>query len=82
MCRCPGCSRDYCRECVTEHDGRLLCAACLRNLLRGPARSTHRRSAALAAALAGLLLSWTVFYGLGRAMMLLPHTQTEEAAEP
>ena len=28
-CRCPACGRSYCRECVSEHEGRLLCAACL-----------------------------------------------------
>jgi hypothetical protein len=29
-CRCPACHFFYCRECVTEHDGRMLCAACVR----------------------------------------------------
>jgi hypothetical protein len=27
--RCPGCHFFYCRECITEHDGRMLCAACV-----------------------------------------------------
>jgi hypothetical protein len=27
--RCPECGRFYCRECVTEHEDRVLCAACL-----------------------------------------------------
>jgi hypothetical protein len=27
--RCPLCAFFYCRECITEHDGRLLCAACV-----------------------------------------------------
>lgn len=27
--RCPGCRFFYCRECITEHDGRMLCAACV-----------------------------------------------------
>ena len=25
-----GCGRSYCRECASEHDGRYLCASCLR----------------------------------------------------
>jgi hypothetical protein len=29
VARCPGCRRFYCRECVTEHDDRLMCAQCL-----------------------------------------------------
>ena len=28
--RCGRCERFFCRECVTEHDGRMTCAACLR----------------------------------------------------
>ncbi len=27
--RCPSCRRFYCAECVTEHSGRFVCAACL-----------------------------------------------------
>lgn len=26
--RCPSCQQSFCRECVTEHDGRMLCLAC------------------------------------------------------
>jgi hypothetical protein len=34
--RCPVCTRHFCRECVTEHHGRLLCFACLKE------ETTHR----------------------------------------
>ncbi len=27
--RCPGCSRFYCRECVVEHLGRMMCSDCV-----------------------------------------------------
>ena len=27
--RCPSCRKYYCRECVTEHDDRMLCSNCL-----------------------------------------------------
>ena len=30
--RCPECSRFFCRECITEHDDRVLCASCLAKL--------------------------------------------------
>ncbi len=30
--RCPECGKFYCRECITEHDDRVLCAACLAKL--------------------------------------------------
>ena len=43
VCRCPGCGRSYCRECVTEHGARLLCAACLRKARAAdsPQRRAH-----------------------------------------
>jgi len=28
--RCIGCEQFFCRECITEHDGRMLCVRCLR----------------------------------------------------
>jgi len=30
--RCPECNRFYCRECITEHADRVLCASCLARL--------------------------------------------------
>ena len=27
--RCPECGKFYCRECISEHDDRILCASCL-----------------------------------------------------
>lgn len=27
--RCPSCGSYFCSECITEHEGRLTCAACL-----------------------------------------------------
>ena len=29
VARCPECGRFFCRECITEHDDRVLCAVCL-----------------------------------------------------
>ena len=34
--RCPECTHFYCRECITEHDDRVICAACLRKLAKVP----------------------------------------------
>jgi uncharacterized paraquat-inducible protein A len=30
--RCPECKNYFCRECITEHDDRVLCASCLAKL--------------------------------------------------
>ncbi len=81
VARCPECRRDYCRECVTEHDERLLCAACLRASV--PARSLPRRSLARllrAGQLAlGVIAAWFFFYLVGEALVALPTTFHEGA---
>ncbi|MFN0105263.1 MAG: rhomboid family protein [Bryobacteraceae bacterium] len=71
--RCPECRRFYCRECVTEHDGRLLCVQCLsaRMALR-TGRMGTRWLMWTAAALLGLLLSFVVFYTTGYVLQQLP----------
>ena len=71
---CLGCGRCFCRECVTEHEDRVLCAACLKKLSR---RSLLRRlrlawlGGGLGFLLAFLVL-WGCFYGLGRALLKIP----------
>jgi hypothetical protein len=35
--RCPSCGGTYCRECVTDEDGKLACPPCLRRMARPPA---------------------------------------------
>jgi hypothetical protein len=34
---CPHCGGTYCRECVTDEEGKLACPPCLRKLARPPA---------------------------------------------
>ena len=71
VCRCPECGRSYCRECVTEHQARLLCAACLQKIERRDRSSRRSRSFPAALALAGILFAWLLFYGAGEALILL-----------
>jgi len=65
--RCLACGNSFCRECVTEHDGRLICAACLRK--RRPAASARvnwqRHLAVPVMAIAALSGSWLLFYATG-----------------
>lgn len=79
VCRCPGCGRSYCRECVTEHESRLLCAVCLAKV--AGAASPRRRAGLLTAGMAvsGLLLAWLIFFGSGEAILLLI-TRLEQAS--
>ncbi len=72
--RCPGCLRYFCRECVTEHEDRVLCADCLKQAIaQESARSGAGRSLLRALLpIAGLLLAWLFFYGIGRTLLLIP----------
>lgn len=74
VARCPECRKPYCRECVTEHEGRVVCAACLRELLgvRPVSRRKILKFAEAGLPIMGLLLAWLVFYGIGRTLMLIP----------
>ena len=72
--RCLACGRFYCRECVTEHEGRITCAACL----GGPATARRERRALLGrlatpmALFGALALAFASFYMTGRALLALP----------
>jgi hypothetical protein len=80
VCRCPSCGRPYCRECVSEHEARLLCAACLGALGRAGGPRRGRLSTVLLAA-AGMLLAWLLFYGAGRTLILVTARMQEAAWE-
>ena len=71
VCRCPSRGRCFCRECVTEHESRLLCAACLQaSAQAAPARRPRARALITAiAALASLVLSWLIFYITGEILL-------------
>ena len=74
VARCPECGQFFCRECITEHDDRMICSACLRKLT-APVE-TKRRNFALAwrfsAAVMGLLIAWIFFFLIGRALVNIP----------
>ena len=74
--RCPECGQFYCRECITEHDDRVLCAACLRRLAHPP---LARRRGFLGAVRvlqlgAGVFLAWLFFYFLGQTLLSIPNS--------
>jgi len=68
---CLECRRAFCRECVVDHDGRLICATCLTRLRHKPERApgafrSFLRTLGVAAA---LLLCWMIFYLGARAIV-------------
>ena len=71
VCLCPQCGRSFCRECVSEHDFRLLCAACLRQVARAARPQAKGRIALAGLAVAGLFLGWLLFFLGGEALMTL-----------
>src|ERR1700678_3028393 len=70
-CRCPGCGRSYCRECVSEHEGRLLCAACLTAVTarREPATGGFGKLAPAGMIATGILLAWLIYWAAGASLI-------------
>jgi hypothetical protein len=75
VCRCPACGRDFCQECVAEHQGRFLCASCLKTAAHlEPPKPVNRWFTYgwlkyVTLALAGCLLAWSLFFFSGEAIM-------------
>lgn len=74
VARCAACGGSFCRECASEHEGRLLCAGCLAKAVAAEARPRRdftpvRRFVTLTA---GVLVLWLFFYGLGNLLVKVP----------
>ncbi len=77
IARCPECSRFFCRECITEHEDRLVCASCLQRLTGASEEPRPRRrlfsfAGPIVFAFTSLLVAWFSFYMLGRFLLTLP----------
>jgi len=74
VARCPECRRYFCRECVTEHEGRVLCAACIKRLTASEEERAPVLTAALwlAGACLGVLTAWLFFYAMSECLLALP----------
>ena len=74
MAGCQVCLRFFFRECVTEHEDRVICAECLRKIVsaRGSRAAGVRRVFGALLPLVGLLIAWLFFYGVGRSLLLIP----------
>ena len=42
VARCPECGQFFCRECITEHEDRVVCSSCLKRLTAK--KETKRRA--------------------------------------
>lgn len=73
VARCPVCRDFFCRECVTEHEGRVICAKCLAAFAAQQGAERPRRSFVRPLlALASFAGVWLFFFLLGRALLELP----------
>src|SRR5438128_2599445 len=74
VARCPECGRFFCRECVSEHEDRVLCASCLARVGRVEKRERSILGLFLRSFLAmlGFLTAWWFFDLLGQGLMKLP----------
>ena len=74
--RCPSCGHPFCRECVVEHGGRLLCSGCLAKL-HTPATTPRRvrnfapLRAFVSVGTAALVL-WFVFFYAATLLTRIP----------
>jgi len=66
--RCPYCGGTFCRECVTDEEGKLACPPCLRQMARPPAPkpSLTRRFRQILAGLVALASLVALFFVLLR----------------
>ncbi len=74
IARCPECGQFYCRECITEHDERVICASCLKKVALFVDQPVRRRVnlGPVLQGTGGLVLAWFVFYTIGRLLLALP----------
>ena len=72
--RCRECSQFFCRECIAEHDDRMVCAACLVKLAHRPKRARRRLGGILrlAQCALGVVLLWLFFYLAGDTLVKIP----------
>ncbi len=72
--RCPECRQFYCRECITEHDDRIICSTCLAKIAEPtPLKTSMLRWAWRCAQLVGgVFMVWLFFYIIGGLLLLIP----------
>lgn len=74
VARCPECGRFFCRECITEHADRVVCAPCLERLAARREERRRRLGVVWRACqgLAAFVAIWLCFYVLGLGLILIP----------
>jgi len=76
VARCPECTGFFCRECITEHDDKVLCSACLKNILsaRIPVTSKLKVPYFFLQFVTGFMVIWSIYYFFGHLLLSIPST--------
>ena len=71
VARCPECKHFYCRECVTEHEDRVVCASCLKKVTLAASGKKYSLAGLARVSLCafGFLTAWLFFYWIGDALL-------------
>jgi len=74
VARCPECGLFYCRECITEHEDRVLCTTCLKEvqLRHSLVFSRLKFPFAVLQFLIAVCVIWLLFYYVGHLLLLIP----------
>lgn len=75
VARCPTCQRFFCRECISDHEGRVICASCLGAMRVTPAKRGSKPMGGILGmigATAAIVLIWVCFYLFGAALAAIP----------
>jgi len=74
VAQCPECRKFFCRECVTEHEDRVLCSGCLEEKAAGAEKKTKRVGFMTGPVIfiTGFIILWFCFYMLGNTLLKLP----------
>ena len=71
---CLECKRFFCRECITEHEDRIICASCLKKkfLATDRRRLQFINLLRMVNGIVGVLILWIFFYFLGQMLVSIP----------
>jgi hypothetical protein len=74
VARCPECRQFFCRECITEHDDRVLCASCVKKLAGVPLnqRPGFLKVVGVLQWTASFLLAWFFFFAVAEVLLKTP----------
>ena len=74
VARCVECRQYFCRECITDHQDRIVCSACLKVFMtkKETSRWKLRKMMAPLPIVMGVIIAWLFFYFAGRVFILIP----------